>query len=266
MLVTMKKQNSNVTRDDILSVRADTAAIRFADYLLVQAKQFEGKRSGKKTKLLLLASAAKLFDTVPPQDMRVSDICQGANASQGTYYLHFETKTDIVIELLSRFVDFEIGTMPVFARESHPFENILKMVYWYEDSFRLNFGIMLYLVRLSDVHAELAEIWRRRAEFIVDRLLQWVGPHYGLDKEEDGHVRQMCFSVGSMMDESLFARYGVHGAVQSSQHDDFELVTELQAILIYRSIFAGNPPAEMLTVGKVFLPLIQVDSNTGERL
>ena len=50
------------------------------------------------------------------------------------------------------------------------------------------------------------------------------------------------------------------------QQDDFELVMELQALLIYRSIFAGNPPAEMLTVAKVFLPLIQVDSTTGERM
>jgi hypothetical protein len=100
----------------------------------------------------------------------------------------------------------------------------------------------------------------------ADYLLQWIAPHYGLNKEEDGHVRHMCFSVGSMMDESLFARYGVQAAAQSGQQDKFELVTELQALLIYRSIFAGNPPAEMLTVGKVFLPLIQVDSETGERM
>jgi len=262
----MKKQNKIKARGDFADVRSDTGAIRFADYLLAQAKQFEGKRSAKKTKLVLLASAAKLFDSVAPQDMRVSDICKGANASQGTYYLHFETKTEIVVELLSRFVDFEIGTMPMFASESHPFKNVLKMVYWYESSFLLNFGIMLYLVQLSDVHAELAEVWRRRSEFIVDRLLQWIGPYYDLNKEESSNVRHMCFSVGSMMDESLFARYGVHGAAQSGQLKDSEMVTELQAILIYRAIFVGNPPAEMLTVGRDFLPLIQVDSATGKRL
>jgi len=76
----------------------------------------------------------------------------------------------------------------------------------------------------------------------------------------------MCFSVGSMMDESLFARFGVHAAAKSSQQEDSELETELQALLIYRGIFSGNPPAEMLTVGKVFLPLIQVDSATGKRI
>jgi len=262
----MKRQNKTSKQNKNKSARGDTAAIRFADYLLAQAKQFEGKRSGKKTKLVLMASAARLFDTVPPHDMRVSDICKGANASQGTYYLHFETKSDIVVELLSKFVDFEIGTMPLFTRESHPFENVLRMVHWYEDTFRLNFGIMLYLVRLSDVDAELAEIWRRRAVFIVDRLLQWIGPHYDLNEEEDNHVRHLCFSVGSMMDESLFARYGVHGAAKSSQQEDTDLETEMLAILIYRGIFAGNPPAEMLTVGKVYLPLIQVDSATGKRI
>jgi len=266
MLVRMKKQNTTSSGNTGKVIRDETAAIRFADYLLAQAKQFEGKRSGKKTKLLLLASAAKLFDTVAPQDLRVSDICKGANASQGTYYLHFETKTDIVIELLSRFVEFEVGTMPVLARESHPFENVLKIVHWYEDTFRLNFGIMLYLVRLSDVHAELAETWRRRGEFVVDRLLQWIAPYYGLSQDEDRHVRHMCFSVGSMMDESLFARFGVHAAAKSSKQEDSELESELQALLIYRGIFSGNPPAEMLTVGKVFLPLIQVDSATGKRI
>jgi len=262
----MKKQNKTGKQGKSRVIRDDTVAICFADYLLAQAKQFEGKRSGKKTKLVLMASAARLFDTVAPHDMRVSDICKGANASQGTYYLHFETKNDIVIELLSRFVDFEIGTMPLFTAESHPFENVLRMVHWYEDTFRLNFGIMLYLVRLSDVDPELAKIWRRRSQFIVDRLLQWIGPYFDLNKEEDSHVRHMCFSVGSMMDESLFARFGIHGAAKSSQQEDFELETELQAILIYRGIFCSNPPAEMLTVGKVLLPLIQVDSATGKRI
>ena len=60
----MKKHGKTTSRSVITDVRADTAAIRFADYLLAQAKQFEGKRSGKKTKLLLLASAAKLFDRI----------------------------------------------------------------------------------------------------------------------------------------------------------------------------------------------------------
>jgi len=241
-------------------------AIRYADYLLAQAKQYEGKRSAKKTKLLLLASAARLFDSVAPQDMRVSDICEGVGASQGTYYLHFETKTDIVKELLSGFVDFEIGTMPLLTSEVHPFETVLKIVHWYEASFRLNYGIMLYLVQLSEVHEELAEVWRRRSKFIVDRLMQWLHPHYDLNQKEDDHVRQMCFSVGSILDQGLFARFGIHAAALSSQHGDSELVTELQALLIYRSIFAGNPPAEMLSVGKVFLPLLQIDSVSGKRL
>ena len=253
-------------REDIMDVGPDTSAIRFADYLLAQTRQYEGKRSGKRTKLVLLASAAKLFESVAPQDMRVSDICEGANASQGTYYLHFESKTDIVIELLSRFVDFEIGTMPLFTNREHPFVNVQKMIRWYEDSFRLNFGLMLYLVQLSDIHPELAEIWRRRSQAIVGRLMQWMIPAFELSESESEHVTNMCFSVGSMMDESLFARFGIHGAAQSAQQEDEELLRELQAILIYRAIFASDPPAECLTVGQVLLPLIKFDSKTGKRI
>jgi len=252
----MVTKHSDISRISTSNADSDTTAICFADYLLAQAKQFEGTRSGKKTKLLLLASAARLFETITPQDIRVSDICKRANTSQGTFYLHFETKAEITIELLSRFVDFEGGTMPVFASTAEPFENVLKTVRWYTATFRLNSGIMLYLVQLSDVDADIAAIWRRRSEHIVGRLLQWMVPEYRLTKEEEPYVRHMCFAVGSMMDESLFARYGVHGAAQSSQPDEVELETELQAILIFRSIFAENPPAEMLTVGRVFLPLL----------
>ncbi len=127
------KPNGLCTGTDSMGVKHDTTvdhetnAIRYIDYLLAQAKQYEGTRSGKRTKLLLLASAARLFESIPPRDVRVSDICKGASTSQGTFYLHFQTKNEIAIDLMSRFVDFEIGTMPLFHPGVHPFDNVSKI-------------------------------------------------------------------------------------------------------------------------------------------
>jgi AcrR family transcriptional regulator len=240
----------------VFSVKHKPKVVRYIDYLLAQAHEYEGKRSGKRTKLLLFAAAARLFESMPPKDVRVSDICKGAKVSQGTFYLYFQTKDEIAIELMSRFVDFEIGTMPHIGDDPHPFDNVIKIVDWYEATFRINIGIMLCLVQLSDVVPAVAEIWRRRNRSIVDRLQQWLEPRYHISKEDVPPLRLMLHTVGSMMDESLFARFGVHGAAQTSRERDPRTLAELHSVLIYRALFNENPPAEKLTVGKMFLPLI----------
>jgi hypothetical protein len=127
---------------------------------------------------------------------------------------------------------------------------------WYEATFQLNIGIMLCLVQLSDVLPSAAEIWRLRSSQVVDRVQQWLEPRYSVSKAEIPPLRLILHAVGSMMDESLFARFGVHGAAQSSQEKDPRMLAELHYVMIYRAIFLDNPPAEKLTVGKAFLPLL----------
>jgi len=73
--------------------------------------------------------------------------------------------------------------------------------------------------------------------------------------EELTLLRIAHHAVGWMSDHSLFARYGVHGASETSEERDEDLLIELHATLSYRAIFGEDPPAEFLDRSARFVSL-----------
>jgi len=233
------------------------SAIKFADYLETSAQRIKKKRDSEKTRLMLLASAARYFEEEMATEMTVAKIVKGANTSHGTFYLYFKTTDDITAKLLSSFVDFEIRTMPIIELDLSPFSIRIMLSRWYSDTFRANIGLMRNLVLLSDSRPEIAEIWQRRGRSIVSRILEYYRSRFDLTADELDLLRIAHHAVGSMMDQSLFARYGVHGAAETSQEYDESLLTELHAVLAFRAIFGGDPPMEDLSYTKTFVALAQ---------
>ena len=64
-----------------------------------------GRRAGRDVRELLVASAAEVFARDGFHASRVSDIVRGAGVAQGTFYLYFETKEAVFVELVERFFE-----------------------------------------------------------------------------------------------------------------------------------------------------------------
>jgi AcrR family transcriptional regulator len=64
-----------------------------------------GRRAGRDVRELLVASAAEVFARDGFHASRVSDIVRGAGVAQGTFYLYFETKQAVFVELVERFFE-----------------------------------------------------------------------------------------------------------------------------------------------------------------
>ena len=62
-----------------------------------------GRRAGRDVRERLVASAAEVFAGDGFHASRVSDIVRGAEVAQGTFYLYFESKEAVFLELLERF-------------------------------------------------------------------------------------------------------------------------------------------------------------------
>jgi AcrR family transcriptional regulator len=227
-------------------------AANFSQHLETLAQKSPKQRDREKTRYLLLASAVRFSEAGSFATMTVKDVVKGAGTSHGAFYLYFKSAEAIAVEALSEFVDFEVRTMPVFDAALHPFDARIAMVRWYQTGFKSNIGLMRNMVLLSDTVPEIAEIWRRRGKLIVDRFLDYYRLRFDLTDEELNLLRIAHHAVGSMSDHSLFARYGVHGASETSQERDEELLIELHATLSYRAIFGEDPPSDRLKRAAAF--------------
>lgn len=217
-------------------------AVSYVDYLKALADRITKSRDREKTRLLLLISAARFLETGNYAEMSVRDVVQGAKTSHGAFYLYFTDKQALIVQLLSSFLDFEMQTLPAYDPSQEPFQIRLLFMNWYHETFRVNVGLMRCLALLSDSVPDVAAIWRRRGKELVGRALQYYRDRYDLAPEELELLRIAHHALGSMADHSLFARYGVHGASETSEARDERLLVELHAILSYRGLFGEDPP------------------------
>lgn len=216
--------------------------VSYIDYLRASAERIVKKRDREKTRMLLLIGAAHFLETKSYAEMSVRDVVQGAKTSHGSFYQYFSDRQALIIELLSSFVDFEIQTLPAYEPVQEPFQIRLLFMNWYHETFRVNVGLMRSLALLSDTIPEVAAIWRRRGKALVGRAMQYYRSRYDLAMEDLELLRVAHHALGSMADHSLFARYGVHGASETSEARDEKLLVELHAILSYRGLYGEDPP------------------------
>jgi len=231
------------------AIAADHVAepIKFAHYLEAMALGVPGKRSGRRTRLKLMAATAKLLEEMVFTEMNVIDICNQADVAKGTFYLQFEAKEDIILAIFEEYIEFEIRTMPVLEHFRNQYEGLYALVAWYEQTFRVNTGIMRTFVRLSDIDPKIAEFWKKRNDQIVDRAIATYIAATEFTKRDVELARLAIRSLGGIMDAAMFARYGIHqGSDFTADYSDTGVI-EMHTTLMYRALYGEDPPAESIT-------------------
>jgi len=226
--------------------------IKYAAYLQAQAREISSIRSARKTRLRLWAALALLLEKTDFNDITVADITEKAGLAKGTFFIYFKAKDDIVAELLSRFVEFERSMLPPIELGDDPFQGILQIISWYEKTFALNHGILRCLVRLSSTEVQYSQMWSERNSAVLDQWAPQVLVWAGLACDDLNMLRQIMHSLGAIVDQSLFERYGLV-ATGSAKQPDLEDLIEMHAVLMYRAILGTDPPLESVHYMKPLL-------------
>lgn len=223
--------------------------VKFAHYLNAMVQGMRGKRSGKLTRLKLMAATTELLEDRLFSEINVIDICECAAVAKGTFYLQFQTKEEVINAVLGDYVDFEVQTMPVLSAENEPFLNTRAIVAWYEMTFRVNAGLMRNFVRLSDEDAPIANLWKRRNERIVERSFVPYLLHSGFDAQNaDIEIARLALrTLGGVMDYAMFARHGIHDASDFTSGFSEESLIDLHAVLMHRALYGESPAAEFVS-------------------
>lgn len=127
---------------------------------------------GQRTRYKLLVAAESVFEKVGFLDARVADIAAGAEVAHGTFYTHFESKTDIFRAVLAEFLP------PIYQRSDYggdenptPFQRVEYGNRRFLDVYRGNSKMLALLEQAATFDPEVKAL-RTKLRHIAERRIR----------------------------------------------------------------------------------------------
>ena len=221
-----------------------TALLKYGDLVESELECDSPKRKGERTRNRLRLSTLRILEEgiVNP---KITDICERASVSPGSFYTYFPSIDELVTELLHEWVGVLYSHSPKRGGYGSPFEVMLIANRRLIDLYAANPGLMQCLWRHREKNPEFARVWERNN-------LTWYGGVRAaiLDTCDSAKINRvsydLCFYVISgLMDEFLRTVYIVRDrellkVIQSSKMSSDDLAQFL-ALIWYRVLFGGDP-------------------------
>lgn len=230
-------------------------AVRYATFLEASALEVAKGQRGERSRLKLLAAGGRLLDRCNFQELKIEDVCVEAGLAKGTFYIYFASKDEFLRELCSAYCRFELNTLPRRAPDLSRFAASRLWIGWYERTFAVNSGILRCIVQMGAHDTTVRELWLQRNASVVQALMAESIVGRQLSGDDLKVMLWTLRTVGGMLDQSLFDRYGLQTPSGLEDLGDIELVVELHAVLAYRAMYGTEPPAEEIEGGQALLRL-----------
>jgi AcrR family transcriptional regulator len=219
----------------------DTAVTRSYSETLAAAGRAPGLRKGERTRLRLLAATADLLQTTFFHALRVTDICRAARVSQGTFYLYFSDRGDIVTRLLTDFAATVFDTLDAASDRDDAYGAVHAPTLAYVHIFRANRGLLRCLTQLTEestafeqIYRELNADWNRRSARAIAAAL-------GGGTRDSADSLAAAYALSSMVDEFLTTVYVRQDPELAVLADDPERVAAILSRLWYRAVHLAEP-------------------------
>jgi AcrR family transcriptional regulator len=222
-------------------------SVRFSTYIEASALDLDKGQRGERSRLKLMAAGARLLDRCSFQDLKIEDVSIEAGVAKGTFYIYFASKDEFLRELATAYCGFESNTLPRYAAHATRFASACSWIGWYERTFASNAGILRCVVQMGEYDAPMRDLWLQRNARVVQAMLSDIVRGASLSPGEQDLMLWALRTVGGMLDQSLFDRYGLQTPSGLEDPVDAELLVEMHAILAYRAIYGEEPPAEEIT-------------------
>lgn len=238
--------------------------LEYTSHLNEKVRSEGPKRKGARTRDRLKIATAKLLNETSYQDLRVTDICDKANVAPGTFYLYFENKQVLTIEILSEFV--EMFDRDVRHHSHDPFESIYRSNLLFIQMARSNPGLFRCILQMSDVEPDFARVHQRINGSwyakVVAAMTHWV------ELPSRDAALLSIHALGSMMDDVVRRLFVMQDpylieVIDALKFDD-EAIAEHLSVIWYRAIFGADPPLAKKTIASRF-PKLGTKSSAKKR-
>lgn len=219
--------------------------MRYSEILKRNQEAGGPRRKGERTRDRLLLAAAKALDKSGYLDLKISDICKGAGVALPTFYVYFQSKNEITMEVLSDFLDKLLRVQMEVPRSDSAFETIYRTNLSFLKGARANSGLFRCLLQLTDESPEFARLnhrvrmeWYRRVSGGVVRNIP------GAADVQD-QITIAAYALGGMADEIIrrllvHADRGLDELTRRNLPSDEDLA-EFLSLLCYRGFYGSNP-------------------------
>lgn len=170
-----------------------------------------GLRKGLRTGLRIRVAACQLLEGTGPDRLKIHDLCERTGVSQGTLYLYFADRDDLLATLLHEFVAFlHEGLAASTHHSASPEDSVRLATLSYCRYFEANTGLMRCLLHHYESFPKaraVVDAWNRAwIETIVRSVRRW--------QRRNGHaatplrdLRRRAYALGGMVDQYLNAIY-----------------------------------------------------------
>jgi TetR/AcrR family transcriptional regulator, ethionamide resistance regulator len=177
-----------------------------------------GRRTARPTgddrEVAILATAERLLDDRPLQDISIDDLARGAGISRPTFYFYFPSKTAVLLALLDRVVaEAEAATDGVLHEiADDPVRGWRDAIGAYHRTFRAHRAVTLAGANARSTSPEVRELWAGVMERWVRRTADAITAERERGAAPEGlPARDLAVVLNSMNERVLYGTFAADG-------------------------------------------------------
>ena len=176
---------------------------------------------------------------------KISDICERANVSPGTFYVYFDNSADLVHDLLCKWVEAMYSYAPPADGYDDAFDAMMVANRRLIEIYASNPGLFQCLWKHREDNAKFAKIWERNNLYWYRGVKQAI-----LQRSDTSQVNMNAYTLGffvisSLMDEFLRTLYisrdpGLLEVLQETAMSGDEMA-EYLSVVWFRILYGQDP-------------------------
>lgn len=209
---------------------------------------------GARTRRLLLDAARRLLERDGYHALKVTDIAPEAGLSAGVFYVYFDDKQQIALEIFREVTDENETKVYAEAGPSDPFDAVLKHMAIYVRLMLSDGALLKAIMQMLDELPEARAIWHENSARISRRIAK--GLHKRSPSAVAGAEARIVYAhaAQSMSDTMLLNIVAYGNKDLEGLGKDPERLTQILSILWYRMLYGKSPPPEKCRKAIDFLP------------
>ena len=145
-------------------------AKRYVDLLSAQIEKDQSIAKGERRKLKLLLAAAEILQEGGYHKMRVADIINKAKVARGTFYIYFEDKSDIALQVLSDFRAQMLNSSRINLSGKDWRNKAYLSNLYYAELYQMNSGLLQAFYQFVDEADDFRRMRHKKEREWVERL------------------------------------------------------------------------------------------------
>lgn len=215
--------------------------LKYSRYVKKEIRKIKNLRSGERTRLTILSCFAELLDSYSFNEINTKLIITTAGISQGTFYIYFKDKGDLIGHLLASFLEFEATLSPTVDNKLIVDASTPGFVNWYAELFMQNRGILTTVIQLKNTSIDLTSLWQQRREMYDQLLLESYSQLVDLTDYELKAMKLVISMASNSLDQLLSATFGIVPNPNFNNQVDLQTKLELYELMFIRSILGVTP-------------------------